>query len=250
MDWEPTPENLIEDDRTFLDFYTWLLIPGAEEDDSPIDPHLAARLRLAVARVDRFRFRRLAVPRLRLFEEGLFRWFQTLEGESGDLVASLAEHRGWPLAAARNYLFAVAPPFVKGEVEVPVAVERYYGLAGVEFVHGHPEACVALCRAALEGVLKAHLGVRGGDTFSLGAAIDRLSRTRALAGAALKHASIVNAEANRVLHKLGEAREGSAEKAFGSLRAFIEGFFGHREGRRKRRGDGARGRRGEKVPET
>jgi hypothetical protein len=236
--WEDSAKRMAEDDLAFLDFYSWLLLPDAEaREDEPLPDDLARRLFRAMARVDRFRFRRLAVSDLRLLEGGLFAWFKSLEGESRALVASLAAHRGWSGEAARRYLFSTAPPFVRAGARIPEKVERYYSLAGVEYVHGHAEACIALCRAALEGIFKAETGHRGGKTFSLGEAIDRLFRQGVLAGPCLKSASAVNDGANRVLHKLGEARPGADEAIFGHLRAFIEGWYGEGrgEGRKEQR---------------
>lgn len=226
--WEVSPQRLAEDDLAFLDFYSWLLLPpeGANPDE-PLSEPLARRLYTAVARVDRFRFRRLAVADLQLFEEGLFTWFKSFEGESSDLVDSLARSRGWPAEAARRFLFEAKPPFVRSGAEVPAKVERYYGLAGVEFIHGHGEASIALCRAALEGIFKARAGHRGGASFSLGEAIDRLFRSGKLTGPCLRYASVINDEANRVLHKLGEAREGVPARVFDSLRGFIEEWYGN-----------------------
>ncbi len=233
--WDDSRKHVAEDDLAFLDFYSWLLLPSGEDDDEPLSEELGARLFRAMARVDRFRFRRLAVADLRLLEGGLFAWFKSQEGESGSLVSSLADHRGWPPDAARRYLFGTSPPFVRAEARIPEKVERYYALAGVEFVHRHGEACLALCRAALEGIFKAETGHRGGKTFSLGEAIDRLFRRGVLTGICLKSASAINAEANRVLHKLGEAREEAAAEAFGRLRAFIEGWYGEeRKGQRSK----------------
>jgi len=229
--WEQSDRHLAADDLAFLDFYSWLLLPGeGGPDDEPMPDELAERLYRAVARVDRFRFRRLAVKNLRLFEEGLIKWFKSFEEESGELVESLAAHRAWSAEAARSYLFEAAPPFVGEGAQVPGKVERYYRLAGVEFIHGHGEACIALCRAALEGIFKAETGHRGGAHFSLGGVIDRLFRERVLVGPCLKSASAINEEANRVLHKLGAAREGESAVVFGHLRTFIEEWYG--EGRK------------------
>jgi len=147
---------------------------------------------------------------------------QNLKDVSDEGFELIGHHRA--AKVARNY-YDLKPPFVRRDVKIPEYIKKLYAESRWSYVFQNYNACVALCRAIVECVVKEKTGREKKSRIELRKDLERANRNKLISVSAVWIAEHVILPANRVLHAGQVLKKERALKVVEKTKDFLEGIY-------------------------